>query len=897
MRGSRVLLTLAVSAAVVAAASNTQQLECFAVDFDGNNHDAGTNDNEDFIKCGGAGARAIQGMVEPDLDENDQPVLVADWQARGRGLFHGPEFFKEWWNGGNTTQNFWIVLELEYRKTQDKWVHDQRPFHPLKNMGFGGEGAYFSIRCTVDFVYRGGENFAFTGDDDVWIFINRKLRVDLGGLHSAMTGKIKLADIDCDNPQNPNADGCLQKGCRYPIHLFQADRCASGSNFYFETSLTPVREDEVTGICPASQHEGDICEQDSHCWNNGPADGQMYCKTGAQGEKTCERRASVAPPPPPPPPATTVTVCPASETAQINAACQCAPGSQTNECPTGMYCYAATSDPSSGGASVQACHSGPKGPSSGGATLTPCANSGSLPVQGGACSCAPASQINECAGGNYCYTAKGAATQSCFPGPKPKPMPTCPVSETSKVFVMPCRCDPASTLPECSPGKYCYGGKCHAGPNSTSGADNFCTVSGTVSLSDQCRCAASATTDDCAKGKYCYEDACHSAPQPPPTTWCVVSGTDPVVGSACRCGATADAPADCDAGKWCYNSRGANAASCQDEAQPAEDAAAAGANGVPVADGDSDEDVRNAPAGGDGGLAFDKGGLFGVEWLSPLILSVATGVVCCMLCMCLVACRCMCRGKRKKSSKMAGAGGPNDKASAHGGKQEMLPAGWTVTMDYATGAPCYSNVATGVMQWDPPAGTTYGKAPPAHPTGAPELYSNPMAQAHGRTETQLPHGWGKDYDVTSGEKYYYSERDGTTRWEPPPGSVGGSAGGVGGGLAAGIEMAPVVPKALQSHVRSGTVLPAGWGKDVDGDGNHYYYHTTTGETAWDAPTGSTGGSADQERGGEGRLLDGSHERSETRLPARWAKDVDANGNKYYYHEDGKTSWEKPPGSV
>ena len=56
MRGSRVLLTLAVSAAVVAAASDTQQLECFAVDFDGNNHDAGTNDNKDFIKCGGAGA-------------------------------------------------------------------------------------------------------------------------------------------------------------------------------------------------------------------------------------------------------------------------------------------------------------------------------------------------------------------------------------------------------------------------------------------------------------------------------------------------------------------------------------------------------------------------------------------------------------------------------------------------------------------------------------------------------------------------------------------------------------------------------------------------------------------------------------------------------------------------
>lgn len=381
-----------------------------------------------------------------------------------------------------------------------------------------------------------------------------------------------------------------------------------------------------------------------------------------------------------------------------------------------------------------------------------------------------------------------------------------------------------------------------------------------------------------------------------------MSGADPVAGAACRCAAitgTTSAPADCDVGKWCYNSRGAAAASCQDSAQSAEDAAAAGATGNPAADASSGggEDGKGAAAGGDGGggSAFNKGGLFGVGWLSPLVLSVASGVVCCLLCMCLVACRCMCGRKKNTGKTMTGvvAGGRGGDGRNDGGKQEILPAGWTVTVDYATGAPCYSNAATGVMQWDPPAGTTYGKRPPAHPTGAPELYSNPMAQAHGRTETQLPRGWAKDYDVSSGEKYYYSERDGATCWEPPPGSVGGSAGG--GGAAAGIEMTPMVPKVLQSHVRSGTVLPSGWGKDVDADGNQYYYHTSTGETAWEAPAGSTGGSAAGAAGAG--LLAGNHERSETVLPAKWGKDVDGDGNKYYYHEDGATSWEKPSGSV
>ena len=129
----------------------------------------------------------------------------------------------------------------------------------------------------------------------------------------------------------------------------------------------------------------------------------------------------------------------------------------------------------------------------------------------------------------------------------------------------------------------------------------------------------------------------------------------------------------------------------------------------------------------------------------------------------------------------------------------------------------------------------YGQ-PLAEPSsGALELQSNPMASAanHGRNETILPTGWGKDYDVNSGRSITTRNRW-TTTLEPPPGSVGGSAG------KGGIETTSMVPQILQSHVRSGTVLPADWGKDIDADGNKYYYHMSNGRTSWEAPPGSTG---------------------------------------------------------
>ena len=103
-----------------------------------------------------------------------------------------------------------------------------------------------------------------------------------------------------------------------------------------------------------------------------------------------------------------------------------------------------------------------------------------------------------------------------------------------------------------------------------------------------------------------------------------------------------------------------------------------------------------------------------------------------------------------------------------------------------------------------------------------------------------------------------------------------------------IEMTPQKTKP-QQHGRTTTKLPDQWAKDKDADGNAYYYHEQNGQTLWEAPPGSVQVPDEVVQ---------QHIRTKTKLPEFWMKDTDANGQSYYYHAtSGATAWEAPPGSV
>jgi fibro-slime domain-containing protein len=169
-----------------------------------------------------------KGIVKNQLGADGKPVYAKN--GKPSATTTGKANFDQWYRDvPGVNQSTSLSLTFADDDGDGLYTYSDSAFFPIDNRLLGNQGRphnyHFTYELATTFVYKPGQIFTFTGDDDLWVFIDDKLVIDLGGIHSAETGSVNLDTLG------------LVAGQEYNFDIFFAERHTIESNVNITTSL------------------------------------------------------------------------------------------------------------------------------------------------------------------------------------------------------------------------------------------------------------------------------------------------------------------------------------------------------------------------------------------------------------------------------------------------------------------------------------------------------------------------------------------------------------------------------------------------------------------------------------------------------------------------------------
>lgn len=173
------------------------------------------------------------GIVQTTLGADKKPVYAG---SADNPSTTNQANFDQWYRnipGINLSQS--LTIDLTDPDNDGIFTYANNSFFPIDDQLFGNEGLlhnyHFTYEINSQFTYKPGQTFTFAGDDDLWVFIDNKLALDIGGVHGVVSGTINLDDPSLGLIADQN----------YNIDIFFAERHTGESNFRIDTNIAVTR--------------------------------------------------------------------------------------------------------------------------------------------------------------------------------------------------------------------------------------------------------------------------------------------------------------------------------------------------------------------------------------------------------------------------------------------------------------------------------------------------------------------------------------------------------------------------------------------------------------------------------------------------------------------------------